>query len=177
MKNKGFTLIELLVVISIIGLLSSIVFASLNSARAKARDARRISDLDQLRLAQDMYYDSFGQYPDVTAGGQDCWGAWQAGNTVNGSSVQFLQPLVTNNFISVTPHESSGIKDAWGSQCTYRYMRITNPCTCSGTYAVLYTALETNSTQQAQSDERPSCFLGCWGEGAAGYDYAIYLKE
>ena len=39
--QKGFTLIELLVVISIIGLLASGVLASLNSARMKARDAKK----------------------------------------------------------------------------------------------------------------------------------------
>ncbi|PLX27375.1 hypothetical protein C0583_03615 [Candidatus Parcubacteria bacterium] len=51
MKNtnqKGFTLIELLVVIAIIGLLSTMAVISLNSARAKARDARRLSDVKQL---------------------------------------------------------------------------------------------------------------------------------
>jgi prepilin-type N-terminal cleavage/methylation domain-containing protein len=47
-KSKGFTLIELLVVIAIIGILSSVVLASLNSARAKGRDSRRVSDLKQI---------------------------------------------------------------------------------------------------------------------------------
>lgn len=66
MKNKGFTLIELLVVIAIIGLLSSIVLASLNSARVKARDARRMSDLHQIRLALEFYYNDNGKYPTVS---------------------------------------------------------------------------------------------------------------
>lgn len=60
---KGFTLIELLVVISIISLLSSIVMVGLNSARAKARDARRISDLHNIQLALEMYYQTYGGYP------------------------------------------------------------------------------------------------------------------
>ena len=62
-KKTGFTLIELLVVISIIGLLSSIVLASLNTARAKARDAKRKEDLHQIQLALEMYYSANGQYP------------------------------------------------------------------------------------------------------------------
>ena len=49
-NKKGFTLIELLVVIAIIGLLSSIAVVSLNGARAKARDAKRVSDVKQLSL-------------------------------------------------------------------------------------------------------------------------------
>ena len=65
MRNSttGFTLIELLVVISIIGLLSSVVLASLNTARQKARDARRIIDLKQLDLAIRLYRENTGGYP------------------------------------------------------------------------------------------------------------------
>ncbi|OGG50823.1 hypothetical protein A2763_00595 [Candidatus Kaiserbacteria bacterium RIFCSPHIGHO2_01_FULL_54_36] len=54
-KEKGFTLIELLVVIAIIGLLSSVVLASLNNARKKGRDARRLADIKQLQLALELY--------------------------------------------------------------------------------------------------------------------------
>jgi len=61
--QKGFTLIELLVVIAIIGILATIVLVSLNSARAKARDTRRASDLRQLALALEMYYDTNNGYP------------------------------------------------------------------------------------------------------------------
>ena len=66
--NKGFTLIELLVVIAIIGLLASIVLVSLNSARAKARDTKRIAEVRQLMIALEMYYDSNSHYP-ISSGG------------------------------------------------------------------------------------------------------------
>ncbi len=63
-NKKGFSLIELLVVIAIIGILSSVVMVSLNSARAKGRDAKRITDVKQLSLALALYYDACGrQYP------------------------------------------------------------------------------------------------------------------
>jgi len=61
-KQRGFTLIELLVVIAIIGILASIVLVSLGGARTKARDARRQSDIRQIQLAMEMYYDSGQAY-------------------------------------------------------------------------------------------------------------------
>lgn len=57
---KGFTLIELLVVIAIIALLSSVVLATLSTARMKARDAKRIADIRQVQRAIDLYADDHG---------------------------------------------------------------------------------------------------------------------
>lgn len=62
-NNKGFTLVELLVVIAIMGILASIVLVSLNNARQKARDVKRVGDMYQLQLALQGFYDDTQAYP------------------------------------------------------------------------------------------------------------------
>jgi type II secretion system protein G len=61
--RQGFTLIELLVVIAIIGLLSTLAVVALGSAREKARDSKRLSDLKQAQTALELYYTDNNAYP------------------------------------------------------------------------------------------------------------------
>jgi type II secretion system protein G len=61
--KSGFTLIELLVVVAIIGVLSSVVMASTSTARAKGRDATRLSDVRQMAIALELYNLTNGSYP------------------------------------------------------------------------------------------------------------------
>jgi prepilin-type N-terminal cleavage/methylation domain-containing protein len=62
-RGSGFTLIELLVVIAIIGILASIVIASMNTARQQALVAKAKGELHQIRLAIEMLAIHTGQWP------------------------------------------------------------------------------------------------------------------
>ncbi len=67
MRNTqtGFTLIELLVVIAIIGILASVVLASLNTARDKGADAAVKSNINNMRAQAEIYYDDNNRSYDV----------------------------------------------------------------------------------------------------------------
>jgi prepilin-type N-terminal cleavage/methylation domain-containing protein len=107
MARKGFTLIELLVVIAIIGLLASIVLVSLNSARAKARDAKRVSELKQIQTAIELYYDRANSY--VVGDFFSVWDTtyshsinyWSTGNPP--ASTALYDALVGNGYLNLLP--------------------------------------------------------------------------
>lgn len=60
--QRGFTLIELLVVVAIIGILSSIVLVSLNSARQRGRDASIKGSMSSMRAQAELWFDINGSY-------------------------------------------------------------------------------------------------------------------
>ncbi len=111
-NKKGFTLIELLVVIAIIGILSSVVLASLNSARKKARDIRRMSDIAQLQKALEFYYDANNSYPNVS----------QSADHPNCENRAPTLDTYLGQFIPVIPHDPLGPPSSlWGSPYCYYY--------------------------------------------------------
>lgn len=107
--QKGFTLIELLIVVTIIAILATLVVLVLNPAEllAQTRDSQRLSDLDTVRSAINLYLADVSS-PDTTAGTTvDSDG--QAGRfTVSGSNCPF--GIVSNNctFSSSTVVSGSG---------------------------------------------------------------------
>ncbi len=119
LPHTGFTLIELLVVISIISLLSAIGAASLNSARTKARDTRRLSDMRQIATALELYYDKNNTVP---GGPPPATYKCTLHNNIP-PSYYFptgLQGLVTEGFLQQIPCDPKGpeLCDAGGSNCT-----------------------------------------------------------
>ena len=88
--RKGFTLIELLVVVSLIGILATLVIANMNSARERARDAQRKSDLRNIQTALRLYYNDEGNYP-LKAVVDAVWGTTWTGT--GGSVYMNLLPI------------------------------------------------------------------------------------
>ena len=89
--KKGFTLMELLVAIAIIGILSSIVLTSLSSSRERAKDARRISDIKQIQIALELYYDVNSTYPASIYTGNPLAAFLKISNDPNGSPYFYSQ--------------------------------------------------------------------------------------
>lgn len=68
--RQGFTLVELLIVIAIIGILSSVTVAQFITAKKKANDVSRKSDLNGISKSLQMYFTDFGVFPDASADGK-----------------------------------------------------------------------------------------------------------
>jgi len=105
--KRGFTLLELLVVIAIIGVLASVILASLNDARAKARDSRRIADLHEIQTALALYHVQYGRYPVIAK-----WATSEPTSYDSGSKWAAFQtallPYLTELPVDPSPQGTSG---------------------------------------------------------------------
>ena len=120
-NQEGFTLIELLVVIAIIGLLSTISVLALNSARARSRDAKRVSDIKQIQTALEMYYNDTNDYPASLSFG--------TGSIATGSNIYM-------KVVPKQPEPNDG--DCTTAENTYTYTKTTSSNGTSVTYGLTY---------------------------------------
>ena len=106
--KKAFTLIEVLVVISIIVFLISIVTLSGSRARARARDARRVADINTIRDALVLHLSLYGKYPDLSP----CqYNISTAQDVYCPQSTNWLQVLVDRKLLSAVPRDPVNAED------------------------------------------------------------------
>lgn len=162
-KNKGFTLLELLVVIAIIGILSSVVITSLSNSKAKARDARRISEIQQIQKGIELYISKYGTLPSPSSYGRSnvspgYWDGWWDLSTNNAGS-GFLNFLVADGILPKPPSDPLNIPVGYNGQPiknnpAYFYFNVSSgymyqggACNSSlNTYLIGATKLETRAT-------------------------------
>lgn len=162
-SQKGFTLIELLVVIAIIGILSSVVLASLNQARMKARDAKRISDLGEIRKAIFLYYTTTGHFPRESEGsnGKIC-GAACAGSDPDNINA------VLSQYMGAVP------VDPVNDTTRYYYYDGSHACGGSPTSSVVFA-----QEMETQAGNNADFCSGSWGgegrQSGAANSYNLVL--
>jgi prepilin-type N-terminal cleavage/methylation domain-containing protein len=112
-KQKGFTIVELLIVIVVIGILAAITIVAYNGVQARAKDSRRLNDMQVISGGLKLYYAQNGVYPTPSFNGP---GGWES-SSINPS--QFLQVLKTQNIISSVPVDPVNTS----TSIEYRYYR------------------------------------------------------
>ncbi|MBU2578612.1 type II secretion system GspH family protein [Patescibacteria group bacterium] len=176
--SRAFTLGELLLVIAIVGLLAGIIATSSFQAMDKARDGKRMQEVQQISQALLLYYTSYGSFPTST---DNDYNNWDVGNKALGETDDFIKPLFDTGFLNVKLVETKG-SIIHGRSNVYRYSKVQNPCGCTdGWYAILYASCESSFCPVG---ERPSCCTNKdypdAGDGTGAndkYDIAIFLKE
>jgi prepilin-type N-terminal cleavage/methylation domain-containing protein len=172
---SGFTLVEILVVIGIIGVLASVVFASVGQARSNARDKARVSDIAQLQLALKLYALQNGSYQVTGTGSQGNGAGFVSLSSVSADYPKaVVQQLVEDGFLGsiiYDPLVKTTTQAFSGSQ--YSYM-IYPPIGGWTSGVCLFASLEnpTQATLDTMTDSRIVPATKTYTEDNFGMNYA-----
>lgn len=146
MRGKGFTLIELLVTISILSILMTIALISYGNIQRGARDARRKSDISNIRSALEQYHADQGFYPLPSTSCTD-------GSLFGGCPLK--SPTATKTYMSTVPQEA---QSGWP---VYSYFATPNSPQCSNadstTYCTNYCLYATVENDSSAVAALPTC--------------------
>lgn len=113
-QGRGFTIVELLIVVVVIGILASITLVAYSNVQGRARDSRRMTELNAIVKALELYKLNNGAYPNevgtVNASG------WEVSHDGTGPT-NFLSALVSSNTVSRVPVDpkNNGVNSGAGS--------------------------------------------------------------
>lgn len=156
--HRGFTLVELIVVIAIIGVLSSSVLALLSSAQREAKDKRRISDLQQLQRALELYSVDYQGFPKESEGAN--------GNTATNEIFRAL----------IKPYLQGTALDPINNGTFYYYYDGSHQCG-SGLFAVIFARQMENPENSNYNDFlNTTCGTLLDGEGRGGGEESYNIK-
>lgn len=183
-KKSGFTLIELLVVIAIISLLSTVVLASLNSARARARDTKRAAEVVQIKNAILSYQFANGVFPTTSyvdpltndnwfclghGDGHDngrCWSASQSG-TPNSLGVSQSFDLMLQPYMPKIPDDPQNLLNKTADAYLYN-SNFTDTTSYLGQGVSISNTPVVHWAIESCTPSRQICGGGVWGSFTPG---------
>jgi len=165
--KKSFTLIEILIVIAIIGIITSFIGINYSASQKKARDTKRIADMNTIVSGLNTYKREKGDFPEETISGG---GSWET--SVDGENfLGFLRPYISK--VPIDPKNSGNYYYA------YRYYA-SGSMSCADenrSQPFIILAIKSMEIEDNEFKERATCAGYDWGSDGVQFDYSIKIMK